>query len=110
MGREGKGVSSSRPELVALTECLDDHEDNISLLYVTETQPLQITGRGRPQKDFNQITKESPKGSSDFISESQKAHRGDPLNEEADIRAEIGRHKEQKEVTWDIPTNRSINQ
>jgi ribonuclease HI len=34
-----------------------------------------------------------------------KAHRGDPLNEEADIRAEIGLRKEQKEVIWDNPTN-----
>ncbi len=39
-----------------------------------------------------------------------KAHRGDPLNEEADIRAEMGRLKEQKEVTWDTPTNRTIYQ
>ena len=27
-----------------------------------------------------------------------KAHRGDPVNEEADIRTEMGHHKEQKEV------------
>ncbi len=37
-----------------------------------------------------------------------KAHRGDPLNEEADIRAEMGLHKEQKEVRWNNPTNRTI--
>ena len=29
-----------------------------------------------------------------------KAHRGDPLNEEADIRAELGRLKEYKETIW----------
>ncbi len=34
--------------------------------------------------------------------------RGDPLNEETDIRVEIGHLKEQKEVTWDDPTNRTI--
>ncbi len=34
-----------------------------------------------------------------------KAHRGDPLNEEADIRAEMGRRKEEEEKTWDDPTN-----
>jgi hypothetical protein len=39
-----------------------------------------------------------------------KAHRGDPLNEEADIRAEMGRRKEQKEVIWDSPTNRTVYQ
>ena len=37
-----------------------------------------------------------------------KAHRGDPLNEEADIRAEMGRRKEIKEVGWNDPTNRTI--
>jgi ribonuclease HI len=30
-----------------------------------------------------------------------KAHRGCPLNEEADIRAEMGRMKPDKEKTWD---------
>jgi hypothetical protein len=39
-----------------------------------------------------------------------KAHRGDPLNEEADIRAEMGHHKEQKEVRWNSPTNRTIRE
>jgi ribonuclease HI len=38
-----------------------------------------------------------------------KAHRGDPLNEEADIRAEMGHRKEQQEVIWDNPTNRTVN-
>jgi hypothetical protein len=37
-----------------------------------------------------------------------KDHRGDPLNEEADIRAEMGRRKEQKEVGWNNPTNMTI--
>ena len=39
-----------------------------------------------------------------------KPHRGDPRNEESDIRSEIGHLKEQKEVTWDNPTNRTIYQ
>ena len=29
VGREDEGVSSNRPELVALIECLDIHEDDI---------------------------------------------------------------------------------
>jgi hypothetical protein len=37
-----------------------------------------------------------------------KAHRRDPLNEEAHIRAEMGRRKEQKEVGWNNPTDRTI--
>ena len=37
-----------------------------------------------------------------------KAHRGDPLNEEADIRAEMGRLKGHQEVKWNDLTNRTI--
>ena len=40
----------------------------------------------------------------------QRLHRGDPLNEETDIRSEMGRHREQKEVIWDSPTNRTVYQ
>ena len=39
-----------------------------------------------------------------------KAHRGDPLNEETDIRSEMGHRKEQKEVGWNNPTNRTVYQ
>ena len=39
-----------------------------------------------------------------------KAHRGDPLNEEADIRAELGRRKEYKETIWGDLTNRTVYQ
>ena len=39
-----------------------------------------------------------------------KAHRGDPLNEEADIRAEMGRLKEDKEKTWSTQTDRTLYQ
>ena len=39
-----------------------------------------------------------------------KAHRGCPLNEEVDIRAEMGRMKEEQEESWSEPTNRTIYQ
>ena len=40
-----------------------------------------------------------------------KTHRGDdPLNEESDVRTEMGRLKEQKETIWDDPTNRTVYQ
>ena len=32
----------------------------------------------------------------------------DPLNEEAGIRVEMGRLKDQKETVWDEPTNRTV--
>jgi hypothetical protein len=38
VGREDEGVNSSRPELVTLTECLEDHGDDVSLLYL-DTDP-----------------------------------------------------------------------
>jgi hypothetical protein len=37
-----------------------------------------------------------------------KAHKGDPLKEEADIREEMGRRKEQEDVRWNRPTNRTV--
>jgi hypothetical protein len=37
-----------------------------------------------------------------------KVHHGDPLNEEVDIRVEMGRMKEEQEKTWTEPTNRTI--
>ncbi len=38
MGREGEGLSSNRPELVALWECLETHPDNENLLYLTDNE------------------------------------------------------------------------
>ena len=39
-----------------------------------------------------------------------KAHRGDPLNEEADIRSELRRRKEDKEMIWDDLSGRTVYQ
>ena len=39
-----------------------------------------------------------------------KAHREDPLNEEAHIRAELGRLKEHQETMWDDLTDRTVYQ
>ena len=38
VGREGEGLSSNRPELVALWECLEAHPDNENLLYLTDSE------------------------------------------------------------------------
>ena len=37
-----------------------------------------------------------------------KTHRGGPLNEEADIRAEMGRLKEYKETIWNDSSDRTV--
>jgi hypothetical protein len=39
-----------------------------------------------------------------------KEYRGCPLNEETDIRDEMGRMKEENEKTWNTSTNRTIYQ
>jgi hypothetical protein len=49
VGREDEGVSSSRLELVALAECLEDHGDDVSLLYLTDSEAnLQAIKKSSP--------------------------------------------------------------
>lgn len=74
----------------------------------SETQPLQIDADVL-KKIIIKLQKRVQAGAATLLVQ-VKAHRGDPLNEEADIRAEIGCLKEQKEVTLDNPTNRTIYQ
>ena len=38
VGREEEGLSSNRPELVALRECLEAHQDHENLLYLTDSE------------------------------------------------------------------------
>jgi ribonuclease HI len=46
VGREGEGMSSNRPELVALRECLEAHPDEQNLLYLTDSEAtLQAVNR-----------------------------------------------------------------
>jgi hypothetical protein len=43
VGREEEGLSSNGPELVALRECLEPHEDHVDLLYLTDIEAsLQV--------------------------------------------------------------------
>jgi len=52
--------------------------------------------------------REKPKSATLLIK--VKAHRGCPLNEEADIRTEMGHMKQEQEKTWSTLTNRTIYQ
>jgi len=49
VGREGDGLSSNRPELVVLRECLDStetHQDHENLLYLTDSDTsLQVINK-----------------------------------------------------------------
>jgi ribonuclease HI len=38
VGREEEGLSSNRPELVALWECLETHQDHENLLCLTDSE------------------------------------------------------------------------
>ena len=38
VGREEEGLISNRPELEALRECLETHEDHVDLLYLTDSE------------------------------------------------------------------------
>ncbi len=124
VGREDEGVSSTRPEMVALPGCLEDHDDDISLLYLTDSEVIlqsihRWIGCGAKLNLFKspdtdvlkriiiKFQKRVLTGAATLLVK-VKAHRGDPLNEEADIRTEMGRHKEIKEVGWNDPSNRTI--
>ena len=126
VGREEEGLSSNRPELAALRECFEAHDDNIDLLYLTDSEAsLQAIhkwiGCGAkpnlsksPDADvlkavILKLQKRVEVGAITLLIK-VKAHRGDPLNEEADIRAELGRLKEHKETIWNDSTDRTMYQ
>ena len=119
-------MSSNRPELVALGECLEAHQDNENLLYVTDSEAILqainkwIGGGAKlsllrsPDGDvlkaiIIKLQKRVKAGAATLLIK-VKAHRGDPLNEESDIQAEMGRLKEDKEKTWTTQTDRTIYQ
>jgi hypothetical protein len=74
----------------------------------SETQPLKITRCGRPQENYIIKLQKRVLAGAATLQVRVKTHRGDPLNEETDIRAEMGHRKEQQEVGWNNPTNRTI--
>ncbi len=106
---------------------MDSHEDNISLLYLIDSEATlqaihkwigcgaKLNLATSPDADvlkkimLKLQTQRGPAGAATLLVK-VKSHRGDPLNEEADIRAEMGRRKEQKEFIRDNPTNRTVYQ
>ena len=126
VGREEEGMSSNRPELVTLRECLEVHPDHENLLYLTDSEEtLQVINKWigggaklslarSPDGDvlraiIVKLQKRVQAGAATLLIK-VKTHRGDPLNEEADIRAEMGRRKEENEKIWDARTDRTIYQ
>ncbi len=126
VGREEEGLSSNRPELVALRECLEAHEDHVDLLYLTDSEAslqaihkwigcgAKLNLSKSPDADILKaiilkLQKRVEAGAATLLIK-VKAHRGDPLNEEADIRAELGRQKAYKETIWDDLSGRTVYQ
>jgi ribonuclease HI len=119
-------MSSNRPEMVALRECLETHPDNENLLHLTDSEAtLQAIKKwigGGVKLSLAKTVDEDVlraiivklqqrvKAKTVTLLIKVKEHRGCPLNEEADIRAEMGRMKQEKEKTWSTPTNRTIYQ
>ena len=126
MGREEEGLSSNRPELVALRECLESHPDHENLMYLTDSEAtLQAINKwigGGAKVSFAKTAdadilraiivklQQRVKAKSATLLIKVKAHRGCPLNEETDIRAEVGHMKPEQEKTWSTLTNRTIYQ
>jgi hypothetical protein len=103
---------------------LEDHGDDINLLYLTDSESIlqaihrwigcgsKLNLSKSPDADvlkkiIVKLQKRVLVGAATLLVK-VKDHRGNPLNEEVDIRAEMGRHKEIKEVGWNDPTNRTI--
>ena len=119
MGREEEGLSSNRPELVALRESLEAHLDHENLLYLTDIETtLQVINKwigGEAKLNLVRTSdadvlkstviklQKRVKTGVETLLIKMKTHRGDPLNEETDIRTEMGRMKEEKEKIWSVP-------
>ncbi len=107
--------------MIALTEFLQGHDDEISLLYLTDIEAIlqdihrwigfraKLNLSKSPDVDvlkriIIKIQKRVLVGVETLLVK-VKTHRGDPLNEVSDIRKEMGHRKEQKEVGWNDPTD-----
>ena len=124
--REEEGLSSNRPELVALRECLEAHDDHIDLLHLTDSEvSLQDIHKWMGGGTKLNLSKSSDvdvlkvielklqrrvEAGATTLLIKVKDHQGDPLNEETDIRAELGRLKEYKETIWNDSSDRTVYQ
>ena len=102
-------MSSNRPELVVLRECLETHPDKENLLYLTDSEAtLQAINKwigGAPKLSLAKTDdadvlraiivklQQRVKAKAATLLIKVKTHRRCPLNEETDIRAEMGRKK-----------------
>jgi ribonuclease HI len=107
-------------------QCLEAHEDHVDLLYLTDSEAslqaihkwigcgVKLNLSKSPDADILKaiilkLQKRVEAGAATLLIK-VKAHRGDPLNEEADIRAEFGWEKAYKETIWDDLSGRTVYQ
>ena len=124
--REEEGLRSNRPELVVLRECLEVYEDHVDILYLTDREVslqdihkwmgcgVKVNLSESPDTDVLKdivlkLQKRVEVGAS-TLQIKVKVHREDPLNEETDIRTELGHLREYKEAIWVDSTDRTIYQ
>jgi ribonuclease HI len=103
---------------------LEAHDDRTNLLYLTDSETtLQTIHKwigGGSKLNLSRSTdtdvlkdiilkleQRVPVGTTTLMIK-VKVHRGDPLNEETDIRAEMGRLKEYKETIWNDSSDRTV--
>ena len=103
---------------------MEAHDDHTDFLYLTDSETtLQdihrwIGGRAKlnlsrsPDADvlktiILKLQKRVEAGATTLLIK-VKTHRGDPLNEEVDIRTELGRLKEYKETIWNDSSDRTV--
>jgi ribonuclease HI len=132
VGRGNEGASSNRAEHAALLLCLRKTHRTQDLLYLTDSESLlktiskwigegtranlATTPDGDIVREIVQILQERVTAGANTFLIKIKAHRGEPLNEAADSRAEQGRTAHTAEDTneytpkilWDHPSGKTI--
>ena len=132
VGRGNEGASSNRAEHAALLLCLRKTHRTHDLLYLTDSESLlktistwigegtranlATTPDGDIVREIVQILQERVAAGANTFLIKIKAHRGEPLNEAADSRAEQGRTAHNAEDTneytpqllWDHPSGKTI--
>ena len=108
-------MGSNHPELVTLWECLETHPVNENLLYLTDSETtlqeinkwigggvkLSLTKTADVDVLKTSVIKlhQRVQAKETSLLIKVKTYRGCPLNEETDIRAEMGRMKEENKKT-----------
>ena len=97
------------PELVALWECLEVHQDHENLLYLTDNETTvqdinKWIGGGAKLSLSKTSDTDILKVEKKQLTDQSETYHGCPLNEETDIRVEMRRMKGEQEKSWSQST------